>query len=198
MVQQAVNQVITAGVVKTGGYVLQRTARIIQKSNTVWAAKSNTSWLASISDDAHRPMSSATKNMTDDWFRNVNPQGGPKLLPEYKPGGALAKQEYPPFDGFLFGYKQTETLNPGTLLQRYGPNTGNYLSPAGTPFEKVALPGYKKLSNKNLFRVVQPLDVDTGLAAPWYGQPGMGIQFKTTGEKTVGELIKSGFLEQLN
>ena len=50
--------------------------------------------------------------------------------------------------------------------------------PAGTPFEMRSLPA--DYINKPLytFEVIKPIQVHAGITAPWFGQPGLGIQYK--------------------
>ena len=84
---------------------------------------------------------------------------------------------WPPNDGFM-GPSEIKTLEPGTLIDRYGPLNGYFAAPAGTPFEMRSLPA--DYINKPLytFEVIKPIQVHAGITAPWFGQPGLGIQYK--------------------
>lgn len=71
------------------------------------------------------------------------------------------------------------------MIDRLGPPSGDYAAPDGTPFDQRALPpSWANFEiNGNLeyhrYRVVRPLpsDVVEGTAAPWFEQPGGGMQY---------------------
>ncbi len=98
-----------------------------------------------------------------------------------------------PFDGFLANWRTTETLQPGTRIDRFGPETGRFLSPEGTPLPNRALPPGTAGGNPSAYEVVKPVDVQAGLAAPAFGQPGLGIQYMTN--SPVADLIEAGILK---
>jgi hypothetical protein len=56
------------------------------------------------------------------------------------------------------------------------------------PYDRLKMPYYR-------YKVVRPLRVQAGKAAPWFDQPGGGMQYKT-GER-VQALIDSGHLRQI-
>ena len=89
-----------------------------------------------------------------------------------------ASESYPPNDGFL-GQPVPATLQPGTLIDRYGSSSGRYFSPAGTPFENRSLPSELANSHLTTYVVAKPLPVNSGPTAPWFNQPGMGTQYQT-------------------
>ena len=96
-----------------------------------------------------------------------------------------------PNNGFLGGWSTTETLQPGTLIDRYGAETGRFFSPAGTSLEARALPpGSGPL---NAYEVLKAVEVQGGIAAPAFGQPGIGIRYMAP--QTVAELIDDGFIK---
>ncbi|MGA8116411.1 MAG: TNT domain-containing protein [Actinocatenispora sp.] len=124
---------------------------------------------------------------------------------------------YPPNDGFLSQrgrvLKQVTRLRRGTSLDRFGYPGGAYLSPAGTPFANRALPPQSlntpadtPLSNYHEYCVVRQFRVDAGPIAPWFGQPGMGFQFKLNATYlpaagtalTVTWLLQHGYLVEEN
>lgn len=43
----------------------------------------------------------------------------------------------------------------------------------------------------NSYQVIRPIEVSAGRAAPWYGQPGQGIQYDL-GTQTVQDMLNSG------
>jgi hypothetical protein len=96
-----------------------------------------------------------------------------------------------PRRGFLGGWAKTETLKAGTVIDRYGAETGRFLSPGGTPFEARSLPtGSGPL---RAYEVAKPLEVQAGITAPAFGQSGLGIQYMTS--KSVADLIRAGYLK---
>jgi hypothetical protein len=108
-----------------------------------------------------------------------------------RPGTAIESQwAQAPTGGFFANWRTSETLAPGTVIDRYAPDTGNYLSPAGTPFEARALPA--DAGPLHQYEVMESLDVEAGIAAPAFGQPGAGIQYRTT--QPLDELVAAGIL----
>lgn len=96
-----------------------------------------------------------------------------------------------PNRGFLGGWSNSETLSPGTVIDRYGGDTGRFFSPAGTPFEARALPAGS--GPLNSFEVLKPFDVQGGIVAPAFGQPGLGVQYASS--QTVADLIEAGIIK---
>jgi len=86
-------------------------------------------------------------------------------------------EPYPPNNGFV-GTPTRTTLPAGYVVDRYGSGTGAYASPPGTPISARSLPPGAETRALNSFRLNQPTEVNAGLAAPYYGQPGFGIQFQ--------------------
>jgi hypothetical protein len=96
---------------------------------------------------------------------------------ERVPGTALASPN-PPNNGFMADPTPT-TLQPGTLIDRYGGPSGYYASPAGTPFEMRALRPEAIQRPLNAYEVLKPIDgINSGLAVPYYGQTGLGMQYE--------------------
>ncbi|OUY05871.1 hypothetical protein CAP51_14200 [Acinetobacter populi] len=96
---------------------------------------------------------------------------------------------WPPNSG---GYatKPAETLQPGTIVDRYGYPGGSYVSPVGTPFEQRALPSSSLNKPYSQYEVIQPINpVSESKILPWFGQPGQGTQYKLP--KSVSELLDS-------
>lgn len=63
------------------------------------------------------------------------------------------------------------------MLQRTGDLWGRYVAPAGTPLEKLSLPYNQIGQPTTLLQVNNPICVESGTAAPWFGQPGGGTQY---------------------
>ena len=120
---------------------------------------------------------------------------GTSLIPT--PGTSLIPTEdgWPLNRGFL-GTPETVTLQPGTLIDRYGMEGGTFAAPVGTPFPMRSLPLDTLSQPYNVYEVVQPIsDVKSGLTAPWFGQPGLGIQYELS--NPIEELINSGQLRRV-
>ncbi len=99
-----------------------------------------------------------------------------------------------PHRGFLAGWSRPETIRPGAVIDRYGHDTGRFFSPAGTPFEARSLPAGSGPLQR--YEVLKPLEVQAGLVAPAFGQPGMGIQYMSS--QTVADLIEAGIMKAVN
>ena len=110
------------------------------------------------------------------------------------PSSALIPRNFAtiaPNGGRLGGFSTTETLRPGTLIDRFGPRRGRFVSPAGTPFSQRGLPPETALESFETFEVLRALDVEGSIAAPAFGG-GLGVQFRLPA--SVQELIDAGFL----
>lgn len=83
---------------------------------------------------------------------------------------------WPPNDGAA-GPTTKVVLEPGTPVDRFGGESGSYLSPKDTPLEQRALPS-APTSAANDYVVAKPLAVEKAEIAPWFDRPGGGIQYK--------------------
>ena len=102
---------------------------------------------------------------------------------------------WPDNDGFA-GKPKPQILSKDTLIDRYGYENGTYASPAGTPFEKRALPAsYKDTKPLKTYVVKKSVEVQTGEIEPWFDQPGKGIQYKLS--KTIQELLDEEILQEV-
>lgn len=118
------------------------------------------------------------------------PQYRTDLAPKWKDGaGNLV---WPPNDGAA-GTPLPVVLEPGMLLDRYGCEWGNFLSPRGASFSARALPYVCETSPYFTYRVVKPVVVWTSKAAPWFDQKGGATQFQT--DASVAALLADGVLE---
>lgn len=102
---------------------------------------------------------------------------------------------YPPNDGFL-GEVIDDVLQPGTMVDRYGHPGGSYVAPVGTPSQMRALPPGTLDKTYNVYEVIEPINVKSGLAAPWFDQIGLGTQYKFDGK--IIDLLESGKLKKVN
>jgi Tuberculosis necrotizing toxin len=109
--------------------------------------------------------------------------------------GALEKSVWPANGGFL-GEPVDTTLEPGTIVDRYGGPGGSYVSPDGTPFSERGLPSYYENSQPYYrYEVVEPVTVRGGIAAPAFGSSGGGVQYQFG--TSIQDLIDSGMLKQV-
>jgi RHS repeat-associated protein len=106
---------------------------------------------------------------------------------------ALAKR-WPDNRGVL-GIPWRDVLIPGTRIDRYGREGGTFVSPEGTPFPMRALPPESLDAPYTVYEVLKPIPVDSGYIAPWFGQPGGGIQHELP--RSVADLIQDGFLGRI-
>ena len=108
--------------------------------------------------------------------------------------------DWPKNDGFG-GVPQVTTLQPGERIDRYGGwiddtgfrDKGSFAAPPDTPFEARSMlqSGLKKMRIE--YEVTKPIPgVKTGPAAPWFGQPGGGTQYKLP--ITIEELIAKRYI----
>jgi len=102
------------------------------------------------------------------------------------------KNFYPKNNGFL-DTPEFIDLQPGQVIDRYGDETGRFFSPEGTPIENRSLHPSTNTNSYNSFEVVKPFPVQSGTVAPYYGQPGGGVQFYSPNLNTQ-QLLNSGFI----
>ena len=72
-----------------------------------------------------------------------------------------------------------ETLPAGTLIDRFGLQTGSYFSPRGASFRSRATPYICKMMDYRVYKVMTDLAVHTCKAAGWFGLIGGAKQYKT-------------------
>ena len=101
---------------------------------------------------------------------------------------------WPPNRGF-FGKPKNQTLNPGTVIDRYGYEGGSFVSPKGVPFKNRALHPTSASKPYNVYEVIKPIDVQAGYVAPWFGEPGMGVQYELP--SSVADLIEQGIIRRI-
>jgi hypothetical protein len=86
-------------------------------------------------------------------------------------------------------------MMPGERIDRYGSLKGNYFSPEGTPLEMRSLHPFSNTETYNAFEVVKPFDVQSSVVAPFYNQPGLGLQYKST--LSIENLLRDGYIRSL-
>ena len=109
------------------------------------------------------------------------------------PAGHRLRDWYPPNRGFIADPEKI-TLPKGSRFDRYGPNRGYFAAPEGTPYEMRSLSPEKGRPYK-VFEVLEPIEVDRGLTAPWFGQPGLGVQYELPDR--ISTMISEGLIREL-
>ena len=101
---------------------------------------------------------------------------------------------WPPNRGFD-GEPVTTTLEPGTMVDRYGYDGGYFVSPEGTSYTERALPVGTDKKPYTVFEVIKPVKVQSGKIAPWFGEKGGGIQYEFSNK--ISELLEQGILRKV-
>ncbi len=96
------------------------------------------------------------------------------------------------------------SLHEGAIIDRFGSPYGSWLSPDGTPFAERALPPDSAHKPYYQYVVVNPDAIPPGYrieqsqVAPWFHQPGGGIQYRILGpdgkDAPVESLTECGYL----
>jgi hypothetical protein len=117
--------------------------------------------------------------------------------------GGQGGWRYPDNDGFD-GPRLDHTPQPGDVVDRFGPSSGRYTSPDGTPIEQRALPPDSLNPARPDFDYhryqVERWDegagrVEIGEVAPAFEQPGGGIQHRF--ERPIQDLIDDGYMTEI-
>ncbi|MCP2261553.1 Protein of unknown function (DUF4237) [Streptoalloteichus tenebrarius] len=130
-----------------------------------------------------------------------------EVAPGPAPGPAAAGQEpeadpWPtyPLPGEpplrLYRDKRVATLPPDTEVDRFGGDGGNVVYAAATPFRQRSLPREWANRSYRVYRLRQFVEVVTGTAVPWFGQPGGGTAYVLP--KAVDELLAEGVLTEID
>ena len=98
-------------------------------------------------------------------------------------------------DGAVEGTESPTQLKPGEVLDRYGPDEGQFLCPSGTSYPERSVPADRLAGEYHQYKVVRPFAAKEAKIAPAFGEPGGGIQFRTN--QSVHQLIADGYLEEL-
>lgn len=105
-----------------------------------------------------------------------------------------SQDEYP--DGFASATgRQPTRLEPGTVVDSFGPTFTRVLYDVDTPFAARSLPIDYAASGYRQWRILKETAVWSGPVAPWFGQPGGGVQHFAL--MPVADLVGSGFVEEV-
>ena len=102
---------------------------------------------------------------------------------------------YPGNQGFA-GATDKTFLMPGQTIDRYGGSgVSRFFSPQGTPDWARSLPPGTTGQPLRTFQVMKPFEVDSGEVAPWFNQPGGGLQYRTP--VNLNTLLKRGIIQEI-
>lgn len=116
----------------------------------------------------------------------------------------------PNIDGFLNGKYEDTKLRPGEQIDRYGGNNGTFFGDEGTSIPERAMAPNSDFSKYNKYVVAREMSVRKGKIAPWFDQPGGGIQYQIDpgfvetiraklklGETFIDGLVRMGYLKRI-
>ncbi|KAA1097322.1 hypothetical protein PGT21_002956 [Puccinia graminis f. sp. tritici] len=151
------------------------------------------------------PLSAMTSSY--DRFGGVCPEA---FLKKWTAHGSY---DIPPHDGFLVNVDNVPifgnvSLEVGRRVDRFGSEFGTIAHPARAPYAERSLPPSnlntpidqngkpgKYPFNYHLYEVQKRIVVLAGPIAPWFGQPGMGTQFKFS--QDILNYINQGYLKRI-
>jgi hypothetical protein len=96
----------------------------------------------------------------------------------------------------LFRGKELRELPAGSELDRFGGPNGNLTYAAGTPFEERSLVPEWVNRPYHVYRVQRPIEALSGVAIPWFNQPGGGAAYLLPA--SIEELVADGNLLELD
>ncbi|WP_030226448.1 glycohydrolase toxin TNT-related protein [Actinoalloteichus caeruleus] len=95
----------------------------------------------------------------------------------------------------LFRERRLLMLQAGTEIDRFGEPDGNVSYSAGTPYEQRSLPPQWVNRSYRAYRLLRPLQVLTGVAVPWFEQPGGGLVYILP--RSITDLVDDGALAEV-
>ncbi|MFJ8622548.1 TNT domain-containing protein [Kitasatospora sp. NPDC093550] len=123
---------------------------------------------------------------------------------------------YPPADGYVTFPDGSPiefdlTLYPNQNIDRYGSEYGAFLAPEGLPYANRAIPPQSldgnppAACNYHDYKVVKAFTVHAGPIAPWFNQPGWGLQYQLDAALVPGGparlnvlwLVENGYLARI-
>lgn len=111
--------------------------------------------------------------------------------------GDIDWEKWAPNGGRVPGtIKEGQTLDVGTVIDRYGNQYGKYTSPVGVPYEQRALPYIENPNAYHQYEVIKPIDnVTMSEIAKAFEQQGGGIQYELP--SSIKQLIKDEFIKEI-
>ncbi|WP_447008588.1 glycohydrolase toxin TNT-related protein [Saccharothrix isguenensis] len=95
----------------------------------------------------------------------------------------------------LFRHKKMVELPAGMEVDRFGEGEGNLVYAAGTPFAQRSLVPSWINRPYHVYRLRRPVEVLTGIAVPWFEQPGGGTAYLMP--KTIDDMVADGVLVEV-
>ncbi|WP_404460880.1 T7SS effector LXG polymorphic toxin [Sutcliffiella horikoshii] len=146
-----------------------------------------------------------TKDEWKEWNRQIRVDTNyPKpLINEKNYEGIKSNSKYftaegeinwPPNRGVL-GEVESTILKPGTIIDRFGYEGGTFVSPYGVPYEMRALAPETYKKPYKVYVVKKPVEVHSGKIAPWFDEPGLGIQYELN--ESVKRLIEKDIIRRV-
>ena len=83
----------------------------------------------------------------------------------------------------------------GTIVDRWGADSGTFVSPQGTAVSARSLAPGTTQKPFHTYEVLQPIAVLSGSVASWFDEPGGGVQYRFS--ETVGQLVAAGKLREI-
>ncbi|UUO06706.1 TNT domain-containing protein [Blastopirellula sp. J2-11] len=105
------------------------------------------------------------------------------------PNGSI---RWPPDEGFA-GKPQEVKIAIGVQLERYGYPSGSFVAPVGEPAPELSMAPGTIDKPYYVYEVLKPLPALEGKAAPWFDQPGGGVQYDLV--KPIEHWLTTGFLK---
>jgi hypothetical protein len=95
----------------------------------------------------------------------------------------------------LYRDKRMVMLPAGTEVDRYGEPDGNVTYAARTQYQHRSLPTEWSNQPYHLYRLQRPIEALTGVAVPWFEQPGGGTAFVLP--TSIKELLSDGSIVEV-
>ena len=115
-----------------------------------------------------------------------------KLSQYYNPDGS---RRHAPYDGFLDNVRENATLKNGDIIDRYGPDSGRFAAPYGTPYAARSIEPGGEVRGYHRYKVLKDIPVESGTIAPWFAQQGGGTQYRLP--MTIQQLISGRYIDEI-
>ncbi|TYQ14288.1 UNVERIFIED_ORG: RHS repeat-associated protein [Gordonia westfalica J30] len=112
----------------------------------------------------------------------------------HSPGKEIELSPWPKNDGFMHP-PVDRILQPGHIIDRYGRKEGWFVADFDTPLTKRSMRLGAEEADYRVFKVVKPIRVQSGIAAPAFGQSGGGVQHLLP--HRLSDLERKGYLKFL-
>ncbi|HOP11757.1 MAG TPA: TNT domain-containing protein [Oscillospiraceae bacterium] len=86
-------------------------------------------------------------------------------------------------------------LKQGLRIDRYGFESGTFVSPEGTPYNMRSLAPGTYLKPYHVYEIIKPIECNGGDIAAWFGEPGEGTQYQF--DMTIQELLDNGYIKEV-